>query len=724
MFFIGYELNVTGDCSSQGVGIISILPSGGTPPYVVEWINPVLPPTETILGTSLEESLEVQAVSPSVRTGLYPGIYQINITDSAQPTNNQILVNAYVSSGFCTSILSVSATTCGLNNGSVTPSATTAASAVQFNVYNTGNTLVDFIDTQNGEFQIGDLSGGTYYIVAIDSGGCSARTSNFIVLDSSPLDFGFYTVPNSACLPTGEAIGKIYVTGQTGTPPYTYLWSNNATGSTITGLTTGVYSCTVTDSNGCSTTKNTEVTNVPTLGLVYFSAYTPTCFEANGALEIFISGGTAPYYYSASTGNVDISYAQNFTISNIPSGDYGFVVTDAGLCQLYAASNLQAPNSIGSIFVNATNSTCSSTNGSIAVNVGQGTPPFTYTLVYPDSSNDSTTISLPNYTFNNLYQGSYTVLVEDDSSCVFSQVVNIFTSNLFEIFTSTTGSTCGLNNGSIYVEMTTGGTAPFTYAVDNVNVVPNSSLTSYTYSNISQGSHVISVTDANGCQQSQTVFVNGTPQMEFSLFAVGCGNGSEGSITALISSGTPPFVYTWSNNVAGNPQSITANNLTGGTYNLTITDANGCSLERSTTISCSAVNSGYVPFEVGTEELVVTVESEMGMLEMLNDGFQDLTNGNPNCILNSATFIASVSVTPVGLYLQDVFYSGSTLVDVPASNLWYSAVENLLIAVPGVQSVNINPLTNQITITKSPTNPYLSGQIINISIAIEYDISC
>jgi hypothetical protein len=134
MFFIGYELNVTGDCSSQGVGVISILPSGGTPPYVVEWINPVLPPTETILGTSLEESLEVQAVSPSVRTGLYPGIYQINITDSAQPTNNQILVNAYVSSGFCTSILSVSATTCGLNNGSVTPSATTAASAVQFNV--------------------------------------------------------------------------------------------------------------------------------------------------------------------------------------------------------------------------------------------------------------------------------------------------------------------------------------------------------------------------------------------------------------------------------------------------------------------------------------------------------------------------------------------------------------------------------------------------------------
>lgn len=707
-----YQLNITGDCNSQGVGIISVLPSGGTEPYTIQWTNPSLPPVNTVIDT------------PSVRTGLYPGTYVIQLNDSTLPTNLEFIINAIVSSGCCASISNVFHTTCGNDNGSVTATSTTSLSSVNFELFSSGGTLLNSFESNTGQVIFGGLSAGTFYIEATDSGGCTARTPNFIVLDSSPMDFGFYTVPNSACSNVLTPIGKIYVTGQTGTPPYTYLWSNNATGSTVTGLTNGFYSCTVTDANGCTTTKNTEIINVPPLGLLYFSADTPSCFNADGALEIFISGGTAPYYYSASTGNVDISYAQNFTLSNIPAGTYGFIVTDAGLCQFFAATNLQTPESIGSVDINATNSTCSSTNGGISISVGQGLPPFTYTLVYPDSSNNSVTLNSPNFAFNNLSSGTYTVLVEDQSSCVFSQVVNIFTSNLFEIFTSTTGSTCGLNNGSIYVEMTTGGTAPFTYAVDNVNVVPNSSLTSYTYSNISQGSHVISVTDANGCQQSETVFVNGTPQMEFSLFAVGCGNGSEGSITALISSGTPPFVYTWSNNVAGNPQSITANNLTGGTYNLTITDANGCSLERSTTISCSAVNSGYVPFEVGTEELVVTVESEMGMLEMLNDGFQDLTNGNPNCILNSATFIASVSVTPVGLYLQDVFYSGSTLVDVPASNLWYSAVENLLIAVPGVQSVNINPLTNQITITKSPTNPYLSGQIINISIAIEYDISC
>lgn len=708
----GYDLKLTGDCNSLGTGIISILPSGGTPPYTVEWYSPSLPPINTVVDT------------PSTRTGLYTGTYQLTISDSSDPVNLESLVNVFLSNGCCAKITGVTGTTCNGNNGSVGVSASTLSSAVSFSIYTTGNTLVSSLASSTNEVVIGDLSGGTYYIVAVDSGGCSAYTSNFIVLNSPTFDFGFYTVPNSACLPTGEAIGKIYITGQTGTPPYNYVWSNNATGSTITGLTNGIYSCSVTDANNCTKTKSTSITNVPPLGLVYFSASTPSCFNSDGALKIFISGGTAPYYYSASTGSVDISYAQDFTINAIPAGNYAFVVTDAGLCQIYASSNLQTPNSIGAVTVNATNSTCSSTNGSIAINVGQGLPPFTYTLVYPDSSNDSITTSSPNYIYDNLSAGTYTVFVEDQSTCVFSQSVTLFTSNLFTINTSVTGATCGSDNGSIYVSMTTGGTSPFTYTIDNVVVLSNSSLTAFTFNNLIEGSHVISVTDANGCKQSSTVFVNGTDDVNFTLFPSGCGNGSEGQITAFISSGTPPFIFDWSDNVSGNPQNITVSNLTGGTYSLTVTDSNGCSLSRTTTVACSAVQSGYVPYEVGSQELVVSVEEELGLLEMLNDGYQDLTSGSTTCVLNSTTFIATVSITPVGLYLQQPFYNGTSLVDVPASNLWFDTIEALLLTVPSVEQVQIDPLTNQMIITKNPSNTYLDGQVINISIAIEYDIDC
>ena len=92
--------------------------------------------------------------------------------------------------------------------------------------------------------------------------------------------------------------------------------------------------------------------------------------------------------------------------------------------------------------------------------------------------------------------------------------------------------------------------------------------------------------------------------------------------------------------------------------------------------------------------------------------------------MNSTTFIATVSITPVGLYLQQPFYNGTSLIDVPASNLWFDTIEALLLTVPSVEQVEIDPLTNQMIITKNPSNPYLDDQVINISIAIEYDIDC
>ena len=109
---------------------------------------------------------------------------------------------------------------------------------------------------------------------------------------------------------------------------------------------------------------------------------------------------------------------------------------------------------------------------------------------------------------------------------------------------------------------------------------------------------------------------------------------------------------------------------------------------------------------------------------MLNDGFRDLTDGNPNCTLNSAIFVAIVEVEPAGLSASSVFYTGTTLTDVPADNLWISAIQTLLQSVPGVNSVSIDPTNNQIVIQKSLTNTFLDNQIINLDIAIEYDINC
>lgn len=707
-----YIISVTGDCSHVGAGAISIQPIGGTPPYTVEWVNPSLPP------------IDYSITGASTRTNLFYGTYAVRLNDSSLPVNGEFVVNIPVSSGVCCSIVSTFPTTCNLDNGSVSATSSSDYSVTTFNLLDDSDNVLQTLTSSQDLVVFTGLSASTYSIMALDLGGCTGKSQNFIIEDSPAVDFGFYVVPNSTCSTTSNPLGKLYVTGLTGTPPFQYLWSNGETGSTITGLTSGAYAVQITDADGCTKSKNVSLGDVDPLGFVLFEAVNPSCFSSDGSLTIYISGGTAPYYYSASTGNVEISYQQSFTLNNITAGSYRFSITDAGLCTISEGTSITTPESIGSVTVLTTNSTCSSTDGSIQLSVFQGLPPFTYTLVYPDSSTQSTTLNSPNFLFSNLSTGTYEVFVSDQGSCTFTQTVYIIATDTFTISTAITGTTCNQNNGSIYVSKTTGGTEPFNYFLDGIPQILDTSLTSTTFNNVSSGSHVVTVSDAEGCNQSQTVYISSSEPLEFSLYKTDCLNGNDGIITAFISSGTPPFTFNWSNNILGNPQNITVNNLTAGTYSLTITDSTGCYATQTTSISCVGEKIGYYNFPVGSQELVVNSFTSFGLLQMLNDGFRDLTDGNPNCILNSTLFICSVEVEPVGLSAATGFYTGTTLVDIPSDEIWTSAVKLVLESVPGVSSVTIDPTNNQIIIQKSLTNTFLDNQIINFDIGIEYDISC
>ena len=195
-------------------------------------------------------------------------------------------------------------------------------------------------------------------MTVLDLGGCTGQSASFIVEESEPLNYGLYTVPNSSC--GGNAMGKIMITGLTGTPPYSYLWTTSATGSTVTGLTAGIYSVDVTDYYGCVLTKTATISDVPPIGLGIFTATEPTCFSADGVLTIQITGGTAPYYYSASTGQVVVQYPTSWSISGLSPGNYSFQVTDAALCTIVVGTTLTSPNGITSVSISTQGSTCSS----------------------------------------------------------------------------------------------------------------------------------------------------------------------------------------------------------------------------------------------------------------------------------------------------------------------------------------------------------------------------
>ena len=705
-----YNILVTGDCLNTNVGSISLSLTGGTPPYTVEWLIPELLPNDLI------------TTEPAIKTGLSATTYAVRVNDSTLPINEEFYINIPVSSGVCATILGVQGTTCSENNGSVTGTSTSDYSSTTFYLYHGDGVFSQSATTSQSTIEFGSLTAGTYYMTVLDLGGCTGQSSSFIVEESEPLNYGLYAVPNSSC--GGNAMGKIMITGLTGTPPYSYLWTTSATGSTVTGLTAGIYSVDVTDYYGCVLTKTATISDVPPIGLGIFTATEPTCFSADGVLTIQITGGTAPYYYSASTGQVVVQYPTSWSISGLSPGNYSFQVTDAALCTIVVGTTLTSPNGITSVSISTQGSTCSSSEGSITVSVNGGSSPYIYTLIYPGGNVLNVSNNQTTQLFSNLSSGTYGVSVQDQSGCFYMDEVTLFATNTFTISTETTGTTCNRSNGYILVNKSEGGSSPFDYSLDGLVNIIDTTLSAITFDNVSVGQHTITVTDSTGCTQTTQVYVEASSPLDYSLYSTSCGTGSDGSLTAFISEGTPPFSYTWSSNVSGNPQDILAQGLTAGTYSLTIVDDNGCSLSRTTNITCDATYVSYQTYVMGSELFNIQSQTKYGLLQMLNDGYDDLTSGNTSCSLISADYTVKVSVNPLGLTTSQSFYTATSLIDAPSDNLYYDTVVDLLNTIPGIGVITVDSANNQITIQTSTDSSTLDGQEIIVELIIVYDIIC
>ena len=712
-----YFLSVTGDCSSTSAGAISLSLTGGTPPYTIEWVEP---PLGAIITT--EEF-------PIYQIGLSAATYGVRVNDSTLSENLEFFINIPVSSGCCGSIVLTNNTLCGESNGSVTATTTSYFSTTDCYLYNYGGNLISN-NVFNSEFIVFEnLSADTYYLRIEDIGGCSATTESFIIKSSTTFDYGYYTVDASPCF-SGNT-GKIYITGQTNPGPYTYFWDDGSTGSTKTNLSAGTYSVNVTDGQGCTQTKSIEINNASTMGLIQIIPTQPTCFTSTGALDITISGGTTPFYYSANTGYYDISYDRSFKMTGLTSGSYEILVKDAALCEYVIFTSLDNDNGVTSVSINGTNSICSSSNGLISIDLVGGTGPYTYGLI--DGSGNTTTINttLTNYIFDNLGSGTYTAYMQDSTGCYYDKEVTIIAENKFTLGHSATGTTCSSNNGSIFAYVSTGATPPYDFYLNTTSII-DTNLTGVTFQNITEGQYDLRVIDATGCEQRKNIQVTSSNGIDFSLYPVSCVNGNDASITALITKGMPPFTFTWSSNVSGNPQYIVATGLTTGDYSLTIQDANSCSLTRETSINCFSVNTSYKIYVVDSQTFSLQPLNNFGLLDFLNEGFSDLVNmqfsgsttiTNPKCNLISAVFTTEYTLEPSGLTSGNTFYTGYTRTDVPTDSVYVDSIVNLVGAIPGIDSVSYDLITNTINIIADPGSS-ITSQVLAINLKIAYNISC
>jgi len=736
------NFNVVGDCQNNGSGEFTLNLSASSEPMSITWFLPNPWSPNAGGGPSVETGI---LSGPRTYSNLPAGLYVLEINDSCgSPTavteNNRTTLNIYVSSASsCISIANVTPTTCGFSNGALT--ATTA------NFYGQGQLIlykddipVQTVTTISNTTFFENLDSGVYYLIGDDGGGCTGRSENCIIMPSTQLNYGLYTVNSSNCGNISTGVGKIFITGLTGVAPYTYLWSsptpsllNNGQsliGTSLTGLTTGIYNVTITDAQGCTYTQTTQITEVPPVAIQEVTPTPPSCFDPNGSIQVTVINGTPPYrYYIPSINYIDISYNQTYTFSGLYGGIYSIIVTDSSLCVANTQVTLTQPNSFAIGSITPVNSRCGNNNGSISIILnGNPSPIYTYSITNSNGNVVSQPQQSLSTSFNGLFPDTYTLKISD-TTCTYSGTVVIASTSLYNITTQVTGTTCGNNNGRVEIFLSTGGTSPFIYSIQGGNGSPippstQTQLTSYTFNNLSSGYYQVMVEDNNGCREINNFVIDESEAIDFILIPTNSTNGSNGQIFTNIFQGIPPFTLTWSSNVNGQT-GITVSNLSAGTYSLTVQDNDGCGITKSIPLSGSFILSNLSEYNICESTISSTGDiTERTLGKMLLEGYLDLTSGCTDCLLSSATFSALAVVA--GTAFTQSFYTATTLNDVPSNSSWYNTVDSLLSSVTGIGEVIVDTQNNTITVNTSceETTDGLSNQNITVQVSILYDINC
>jgi hypothetical protein len=729
---LNYGLQITGDCQNNSSGALGLTIYGGTPNYTITWLSPSLSPI-------------ILAGSATTITSLSGGSYSFYVSDQSIPVNNTNNISFYVSTGCCVSI-DVQDTTCNLPNGSLTATTAYASSYGTAYLYKEGqyiaSALTSFV-TQDAPPPLSPvpglltsayfdgLSAGTYQVTLFDYGGCQCSSQTCIIRNSSEFDFGLLVANASSC---NNGYGRLTVTGNTGTGPFEYQWSPNVlnssiTASTVSGLSAGSYSVVVTDSTGCQVTKSAIINTVPPLGLNYYTATPASCLSDDGTITFNISGGTPPYYYILSNGDSAISYSNVYTFSGLAANTYTLQLVDLAICNFSQDVQVPMEGNFNVISVVTNNVTCTS-YGSLSINL-IGNPPFTYIL--EDSSGVVNTIvtQVNNYQFTNLTADTYTLTISDYlGSCEYTDTYTIEQSPDFSMEISSTGTTCNSENGTILVDIIPFNSTLFSYELQGIENSGLISDTSYLFSGLNTGVYTIIVTDENGCTQTDSIILSNQSQVDFNLYSTDCGLGSEGTVSAIINNGTPPFNLYWSASTIDGILSIGSQNgiyltgLTSSDYYLTVTDLNGCVLTKSISVTCgNLVGSSYQVFNICEQVFTETSNQKRGIIQMYNEGYQDLTAGS-NCILNYANFITEVTIG--SQVYTSLFYTSYSLNDLPTDGLYIESIQSAINGAYGVGNVSIDSSMNIVLISSDCNLEYdvLQDLVIDINLKIEYDFDC
>ncbi|MCI5080297.1 MAG: pre-peptidase C-terminal domain-containing protein, partial [Saprospiraceae bacterium] len=302
------------------------------------------------------------------------------------------------------------------------------------------------------------------------------------------------------------------------------------------------------------------------------------CGQNNGSISVVSSGGTPAFLvtYSGPVSGSFTTLSNSCTISNLPGGVYTITKTDANGCSVTQTVNV---NSSGNLSVSAsTNDAICGEPGAIYVSINNGDAPYTVYVSGPVSG--TTVVASSSFTLNALPAGNYDLYIVDGSGCSVTESVQIdAAANAFSFTATPDDALCG-QLGSIYIE-TDNGSGPYTvFLTGPVNGSAVVHAPNFNLINLPGGTYTLTIEDGNWCASTQTVTVN-DEDLDVSALPLNGICGEDGALLVSIPNGTPGYTISWSGPENGstttNNDSYTIEDLAGGTYTISVTDAQGCS---------------------------------------------------------------------------------------------------------------------------------------------------
>ena len=414
-----------------------------------------------------------------------------------------------------------------------------------------GPYIYEWSHTTNSAAEQTALSAGTYNVKITDARACYIY-QEIEVLAPNQLTT-IIDATDETIADTDDGTASISASG--GTQPYSILWSTGDSGSSLSNLSPGDYSVTVTDFNGCTSMKTFSVSEVDCVFTILTEQSEVTCF---GSADATLSIGSNDINIESvewSTGE------ETITITDLAAGEYSVTVYATNGCNKIQQYFINEPQEITIKEEVITISCYGESDGTIALESSGGTGTINYLW------EDGSTVSMR----TDLVAGNYQVTATDDNGCIKEGEIIVASPEALDIASSMASDlSCYDSQDGILCAFVNGGTEPYIFVWDGTTE-PLSKIT-----DLNAGDYALTVTDVNGCSIETSLSIYAPEAIAVQVKIMSIDDVGNGLIDITIDGGTAPYNVAWYLGLDIISETEDIDNLAEGVYHAVITDANGC----------------------------------------------------------------------------------------------------------------------------------------------------